>query len=31
MRELASTKILLGNIRLNSAWRNPGSTIINNQ
>nr|DAO26949.1 MAG TPA: hypothetical protein [Caudoviricetes sp.] len=25
---MASTKILLGNIRLNSAWRNSGSTII---
>ena len=31
---LASTNIpviLLGNIRLNSAWRNSGSTKINNQ
>ena len=27
-RDLASTKIVLGNIQLNSAWRNPGSTII---
>ena len=25
---LESTKIVLGNIWLNSAWRNPGSTII---
>nr|DAG58906.1 MAG TPA: hypothetical protein [Caudoviricetes sp.] len=25
---MASTKILLGNIWLNSAWRNSGSTII---
>ena len=26
--DLESTKIVLGNIWLNSAWRNPGSTII---
>ena len=28
VRNLESTKIVLGNIWLNSAWRNPGSTII---
>ena len=28
LRDLESTKIVLGNIWLNSAWRNPGSTII---
>lgn len=28
VRDLESTKIVLGNIQLNSAWRNPGSTII---
>ena len=28
VRNLGSTKIVLGNIQLNSAWRNPGSTII---
>ena len=28
VRNLGSTKIVLGNIWLNSAWRNPGSTII---
>lgn len=28
VRDLESTKIVLGNIWLNSAWRNPGSTII---
>lgn len=26
--DLESTIIVLGNIQLNSAWRNPGSTII---
>ena len=28
VKDLASTIIVLGNIWLNSAWRNPGSTII---
>lgn len=28
VRNLGSTKIVLGNIQLNSAWRNPGSTIM---
>lgn len=28
VRDLESTKIVLGNIWLNSAWRDPGSTII---
>ena len=28
VRGFESTKIVLGNIWLNSAWRNPGSTII---
>ena len=28
LRDLESTIIVLGNIWLNSAWRNPGSTII---
>lgn len=31
VRNLESTKIVLGNIWLNSAWRNLGSTIIYNQ
>ena len=28
VKDLESTIIVLGNIQLNSAWRNPGSTII---
>jgi hypothetical protein len=28
LRDIGSTIIVLGNIWLNSAWRNPGSTII---